>query len=590
MTQPKTTWDASSTTKILNEHHPLLSTFNTYCVGVVTGSIVAGDFVRLAVLRHLNDLVTGNERGLRFDQQRALRVIKYFRKVLTLTHGEGVQPFRLSPWEQFAVGNLYGWLGPDGFRRFRTAYIEIGKGNGKSPLAAGLMLYALDGDNETAAQIYCCATKKEQADQTIFKEAVQMVQNSPLLSRRFLLSRDTIAYPKTASFIRLISSDTQGIDGPRPHMYVADEVHEHPDADLIDKLAAGFKNRRQPLGIEITNSGDDRRTICYAHHDYSIKVLKSIFPDDAWFAFVCGLDPCAKCKAEGKEQPSDDCDKCDDYRDERTWPKANPNLGISITEKYLREQVKQAVGMPSKENIIRRLNFCQWVQGADRWMSIEKWDECGDDYTEEDLIGQECYGGLDLSKLIDLSAFLLYFPRVRRTLAYFWVPKLRIMERVKRDKVPYDKWVKQKFIKATEGDVIDYDVIRSDIQSLDRKFNIREVGFDPYNATQITTQLSMDGIEMIEFRQGMLSMSPASKEVEKQIIGKEIRHNRNPVLRWNISNVCMTHDAAENMRPDKETSTERIDGAVALIIAVGRALANGDTGGSIYETSGVLTF
>ena len=590
MTSPtKTIWTTSSATKILNESHPLLRKVNAYCLGVITGSIIAGEFVRLAVLRHLNDLATGNERGLRFDQKRALRVIKYFRKVLTLTHGEGVQAFELSQWEQFCVAVLYGWLGPDGFRRFRTAYIEIGKGNGKSPLAAGLGLYGLVGDDETAAEIYCCATKKEQAQKTIFSEAVLMVQNSRWLSQRLLLSRDTIAYPKTASFFRLISSDTQGIDGPRPHMYIADEVHEHPNAELIDKLSAGFKGRRQPLGLEITNSGDDKRTVCYAHHEYSLKVLKEITPDDAWFAFVCGLDPCAKCKAEGKEQPNDECDQCDDYRQPRVWAKANPNLGISITEKYLREQVKLAIGMPSKENIIRRLNFCQWTEGSERWLSIEKWDECGDDFTEDELRGQECYGGLDLSKLIDLSAFVLYFPIPLRVLAWFWVPKLRIMERAKKDRVPYDKWVKQRFIKATEGDVIDYDVIRADINALARKFNIREIGFDPYNATQITTQLRMDGLEMVQVTQGMLTLSPACKHLEKQIIGKEIRHNRNPVMRWCVSNVMMHYDAAENMKPDKERSTERIDGLSALVNAECRALANGDTGGSAYDTRGILT-
>jgi phage terminase large subunit-like protein len=487
------------------------------------------------------------------------------------------------------MAGLYGWMGPDGFRRFRTAYIEIGKGNGKSPLAASMGLYGIVGDKETAAEVYCCATKKDQAKQTLFREAELMVQNSPWLRERLQVNRDNIAHEKSGSFFRLISSETQGVDGPRPHMFIADEVHELPNATLIDKLRAGFKGRRQPLGVEITNSGDDKRSVCYAHHEYSGKVLRGVTPNDTWFAFVCGLDPCEKCKTEGKEQPSDDCDQCDDWKDESVWPKANPNLGISIPLKYLRELVAEALGMPSKENIVRRLNFCQWVEGADRWLSVDMWDACKEDYSDADLLHQLCYGGLDLSSTLDLTAFLLYFPNARRVLAWFWVPKENVKRRVKLDRVPYDIWIRKKFIKATPGNVIDYDFIREDIKKLGEKFQIKEIGFDPWNATQLGTQLTTEGFEMVSMPQKMSHLAAPTKELETMIVGKKIHHDGNPVLRWCMSNVAVASDASGNSRPDKENSSERIDGAVALVDAIGRAIVHGDTGDSVYETRGVFS-
>jgi phage terminase large subunit-like protein len=595
----KMTWTVSSAKTVLKTSHPKLREVNKYILGVLDGSEVSGYLVKLAVIRHLDDLATGHQRGLSFSQDAALRVIKLWPRIFNLTAGDGVIPFVLSPWEQFCMANLFGWMGADGFRRFRTAYIEIGKGNGKSPWAAAIALYGLVGDKETAAQIYCCATKKEQAKDTLFNEAVLMVQNSPWLRARLQVNRDNIAYLKTASFFRVISSDTKGVDGPRPHMVIVDEVHMQPNAILVDKLRAGFKNRRQPLIVEITNSGEDQTTVCFAHHEFSENVLKGITPNDTWFGFVCTLDPCDDCRDEGKSQPSSSCKKCDDWRDEKVWKKANPNLGISIQPKYLRELVAEAAGMPTKQNMVKRLNFCIWVQGSNRWMSTEKWDECQEHYDWEELKGKLCYGGLDMSNKIDLTAFLLHFPELGRVLSFFWVPQDNMAARKNNDRVPYDDWSEHAnvpqvpfmgpgWIKPTPGNGVSYAHVREDIKKLAELFNVEEIGYDEWNTEQLAQELQAEGLKMIVVPQKLAHMTSPMKELELLVHTKRLRHDGNPVLRWCMSNMVAFKDASGNIRPDKEKSKERIDGSVALITALNRTIVHFGSRGSAYEDHGVF--
>jgi phage terminase large subunit-like protein len=559
-----------------------------YARKVVAGKILAGRLVRLACERHLRDLQHGELRGLHFDVEEAQAAIDFF-GLLTLPETEG-EPFDLEPFQQFIVGSLFGWMGPDGYRRFRIAYVEIGKGNGKSPLAGGIGLRGLVADEERGAQVYSAATTRDQA-KIVFSDAEQMAQGSPALARRLVFTVNNIAHPESNSFFRPVSSEARGLDGKRVHIALIDELHEHPSALVVDKMRAGTKGRRQALIFEITNSGYDRNSVCYQHHDYSVKVLEGVLENDAWFAYVCQLDPCEACRNEGKTQPSDDCGECDDWRDEATWEKANPCLDVSVTRKYLREQVTEAEGMPGKENIVRRLNFCQWTEQAQRWLSMELWDANGS--TPRRLNGRRCWAGMDLASSDDIAAFVMVFPGFEGEEEYFdllckfWIPQDNIQKRVRKDRVPYDVWVRQGLITATEGDVIDYDTIRADINGLSELYQIEEIAFDRWGALDITAKLTQDGFTVVPHGQGFGSMAAPTKEFGTAVKRRRLRHGGNPVLRWMASNTAVETNAAGDQKPSKERSTEKIDGIPAAIMGLGRAVIAPKKKKSVYATRGL---
>jgi len=530
-----------------------------YAHDVASGRIVAGPLVRLACKRHLDDL---KRRDIAFDRTLASRAIGYFRDVLRLNGGEFEgKPFVLGLWQAFIVGSLFGWLGPDGARRFRVAYVEIGKGNGKSPLAAGIGHYMLASDGEARAEVYAAATKKDQA-MILFRDAVSMVDQSPILSERLKKSGSfpnvwNLADLKTGSFFRPIASD-EAQSGPRPHCGLIDELHEHKSSNVVDMMRAGTKGRKQALIFEITNSGWDRHSVCRQHHEYSEKVLEGVLQDDSWFAYVAGLDA------------------GDEWTDEKVWPKANPNLGVSVTHKYLREQVREAVGMPGKQNVVRRLNFCEWTEQNERWLDMAIWDRGSESFDVAALRGRVCYGGLDLAKVNDLSALALVFPPVApgerwKALMRFWVPQDDILVRAKRDRVPYDVWVREGLITATEGNATDFGFIKAAIIEACGRFDLRELAYDRMFAGEIIQDLMAEGVTVVPFGQGFLSMASPTAHLERMLLAGELQHGGNAVLRWNASNVTVQTDAAGNIKPDKERSTERIDGVVALIMAIGRA-------------------
>jgi phage terminase large subunit-like protein len=541
-----------------------------YAFDVRDGRIIASRMIKLAAERHIRDLAEGPKRGLRWDWAAAADIIEFFAKMLRLAEGEFAgRPFILEPWQQFIVGSLFGWKGADGYRRFRTAYCEIGKGNGKSPIAAGIGVYGLVADREAGSEVYSAATTRDQA-KICWSDARRMIATSPRLRERIVETVNNLAYGQ--SFFRPVSADASTLDGYRPHVVIVDEVHEHPSAAVIDKLRAGFKGRRQPLLIEITNSGFDKHSICWQHHEYSAKVLEGTINNDNWFAFVCGLD-------EG-----------DDWRDEAVWPKANPNLGVSVTLKYLREQTAEAVEMPAKQSIVRRLNFCQWTEGATRAIDVDQWNLGGPppgtrpeilkaeiDKVAEELRGRECRGGLDLARVGDLSAFILVFPpkdddEPWRALCRFWVPEDDILIRSRRDRVPYDVWRDQGFLTATEGNVTDFKFIEAEIIKLAGQYDIREIAFDRTFAGEIVQNLMAEGLNMVEIGQGFLSMAAPTGEVLRLVKAGQLWHGGHPILRWNASNLSVKQDPAGNLKPDKERSSEKIDGIVALCNALGVAM------------------
>ena len=519
---------------------------------------------------------------MRWDSAAAQRAIDFFPDLLVLAEGEFAgYPFNLELWQQFIVGSIFGWKGADGFRRFRNSYVEIGKGNGKSPMAGGIGLYMMVADGEPGAQCFAAAVTRDQAN-ILFQDAVKMVQASPELRSRIQQSGSrpvfNLAYLPTGSFFRPISSEGRGLEGKRVHFAAIDEIHEHRTPVVVDKMDEGTKGRRQAHIFEITNSGYDRNSVCWVHHEYSRQVLEGVIPaekSDTWFAYVCGLD--AK----------------DDWRDDKVWIKANPNLGVSVHSRYLREMVDKAAGMPTKESTTKRLNFCIWTQQANPWMPIEVWDACEGAQAKNDqqrialyqalresLRGQVCYGGLDLALTRDLSCFVLLFPPAGErkhwaVLAWFWCAEDDIQQRSHRDLVPYDVWARQGFITATPGNVTDHDFIETEIKQLRSQYKIIEAGFDRALAAQLVTHLTAEGLTMVEIAQGPFTMNAPIHTIEKLLLGKQLVHGGHPVMRWCCSNAVLRQDSNGNVKFDKQRATGRIDGMTALATAGVRAFVAG---------------
>lgn len=562
-----------------------------YARRVVDGEIVAGPLVRAACKRHLDDLANGGARGLVWKVDQANRAIGFFADVLKLNGGEfeGL-PFVLSDWQAFIVGSLFGWYGSDGYRRFRVAYIETAKGNGKSPLVAGIGHYMLTADGEPRAEIYAAATKKDQA-MILFRDAVAMVDQSPHLSRLLVKSGGSacwnLAYLKNGSFFKAIGSDQDSQSGPRPHCALIDELHEHKSSIMVDMMRAGTKGRRQALIVEITNSGVDRTSVCYQHHEYSEQVVTGAIEDDSWFAYVCGLD-----------------DGDDPLNDESCWIKANPNLGVSIHEKYIREQVREAKGMPAKESIVRRLNFCQWVDAADPWIESHLWFACEDEDVkpETDWAGRECVGGLDLSGTRDLTALALAFRRDDGgvdVLVEFWTPEETLHERTRTDRVPYDAWVREGHVTATPGRSVDYAFVAQRIAELQSLYGLTRIAFDPYRIKYLERELDQAGVEveLLPHGQGFYRSQqsnlwmPRSIEVTEKLIGEgKLTVAFNPCLRWNVASAVMESDAKNNRSFTKRKAKGRIDGAVAMAMAVGLIMDEPEPEPSVYESRGVEFF
>ena len=507
---------------------------HAYALSVVKKEIIAGPDIRNACKRHLDDLLNADERGFYFDENAANRVFRFFETVLKLNGGEFEnQPFKLLDWQCFILGNLFGWLRTNNDkRRFKKAYVETGKGSGKSPLSAGIL----------------------------FRDAVKMVQQSPSLSSKIHLSGKNPVWNMSfnGGFFKPISSEG-GQSGPRPHIALIDELHEHKSSDLIEMMIAGTKGREQPLIFMITNSGHDRSSV---YHEHCKKIAAQVVNDDTFFTYICSLD------------------KGDDpFKDESCWQKANPSLGHTIKYDYLKEQVDSARGMPSKESIVRRLNFCQWVDAIDPWITSDVFEKVWDDFDYDELKGLECYGGLDLSGTKDLTALALYFPEIQKVIIEYWTPGDTIQERGRRDHVPYDAWVKQGFMHAPSGQSVDYRDIAIRLTELQQLFNINSIAFDPYRISHLKPCLDEFGvdIELISHGQGYgksqngLWMPHSIDLIEKEILDQTITFQKNPATRWCVSGAVIEADRQDNRIFNKNKATHRIDGIVAAAMARGCA-------------------
>ncbi|OQA07615.1 MAG: Phage Terminase [Firmicutes bacterium ADurb.Bin373] len=498
-----------------------------------------------------------------------------------LSHTKGTwagKPFELIDWQEQIIRDLFGILKPDGYRQFNTAYVEIPKKMGKSELAAAIALLLTCGDNEERAEVYGCAADRQQAS-IVFEVAADMVRMCPALNRRvkLLASTKRLIYLPTNSFYQVLSAEAYSKHGFNIHGVVFDELHTQPNRKLFDVMTKGSGDARmQPLYFLITTAGDNVNSICYEVHQKAKDLLSGRKHDGTFYPVIFGA-------AEE-----------DDWTDPKVWKKVNPSLGITVGIDKVKAACKSAKENPAEENSFRQLRLNQWVKQAVRWMPMEKWDKCAFQVDVEKLKGQICYGGLDLSSTTDITAFVLIFPPVDEEdkyhiLPFFWIPEENLDLRVRRDHVNYDLWKKQGFLKTTEGNVVHYGFIESFIEELGTQYNIREIAFDRWGAVQITQNLEGLGYTVVPFGQGFKDMSPPTKELMKLTLEEKIAHGGQPVLRWMMDNIFIRTDPAGNIKPDKEKSTERIDGAVATIMALDRTLRNqGALRGSVYDERGIL--
>jgi phage terminase large subunit-like protein len=572
-----------------------------YARDVVSGKIVAGPFVRGACQRHLNDLDHAGERGFYYDQAEAQNAIDFFEEVLCLAGGdfEG-KPFILLSWQCFIVGSIFGWKRySDDKRRFRLVYVETGKGSGKSPICAGVGIKGLVADKEARAEIYAAATDKDQAA-VLFRDAIAFYDQSPELQIRLSTSGGSgkewmLSHLDSNSFFRIVSSENNK-SGFRPHMALLDEIHEHKDGTVIKMLRAGFKFRSQPLQFMITNSGHDNTTVCWEYHESGRKVACEFEENDEFFAYICSLD---------------DADLIDEkyLEDETCWIKANPSIDAGLPGyPYIRGMVKEARGIPSNMSTVKRLNFCIWTESENPWLDKETWMSCKDeDFDMELLKGRRAWGGLDLSRVNDLTSWSLIFePSIAdtywRLLTFFWVPGVGITKKAEQDKVPYDVWRDRGFIFAPPVKTVKKSYVARFMKETQEIYNIQGTAYDRAMINDFVQAAQDEGVTLVEgkwikeskrwdfgnqegirimpFGQEARSMHPAIEKFEGMLKNGELRHIWNPALNWCIAN-AVVKEIDHYRRISKTTSTGRVDGAITAVMACGVAAVQ--QVGSVYD-------
>lgn len=577
---------------------PAAERSHAYVRDVLDGKIVVNRYVRLACERHVHDMATAAERGMRFNTEAASDTIDFFEELLRLEDGtdDGV-PFLLTGWQTFVVASVEGWevLDEDGtwVRRFRNAYVETGKGSGKTPLAAGLGLRGLTRKGVAAPEIYSAASTRDQS-KILWTDADRMVTRSPALLEHVAQAAFALTAPARKGTFQYVSREAGTLHGHRVYEGLIDEEHAHDDDSVISAIRAGTKGQRNALIFRITNSGFDRQSICWADHEYSVRILEGELIDDAWFAFVCGLDMCDEHRPMGR--PEDDCQNgCDDWRDEAVWPKANPSIGQTITMRYLREQVTEAIGKPAAASTVKRLNFCIWTEGSGKWLDAGRFAQLGplDPMGPEPLdAGRSAWAGLDLASRGDLNALTYLSPRrdcadhgdrCYDLRAEFWLPEDNMAERVKRDHVPYDVWAADGWIELTAGNVADHRAIRRRLGELRTEVAIRAIGHDTWNAHQLVSDLVEDSFDMVPVPQTIGALNEPAKRLADDIAAGLVHHDGNPVLRWMVGNVTAKEDAYGSIRPDRAHSTEKIDGVSAWCDALFVLMANAGDDSSVYD-------
>jgi phage terminase large subunit-like protein len=516
-----------------------------------------------------------------YDARRADFAVNFI-SMLKHTTGEWYgKPFRLIPWQETIIRDIFGIVDKDGYRQFRTAYVEIGKKNGKSELAAAVALYLLFADGEAGAEVYSCAADINQAS-IVFNTAKSMVEQCGDLDNlaKLVPSTKRIYFPHTNSVYRVLSSETKSKQGFNVSGLIFDELFAQQTRALFDTMTKYTGDaRRQPLYFLITTAGRDKTSICYEQHQKALDIATGRKIDPTFYPAVFGIQ-------DG-----------DDWEDEAVWRRVNPSIDVTIPYETVKSAYEQAKQNPAEESHFRQFRLNEWCNADVRWMPMDKWDACGEDFDESEFEGRDCYAGLDLSSTGDLTSLVLVFPPADgdtkyTILPYFWLPEEVIDLRTRRDHVPYETWMRQGVFYTTAGNVVDYDWIVAFIGKLTDRFRIREIAYDRYGAEKIRRDLEELGAEhgfvVFPFGQGYLSMSPPSKDLFQYVMEHKIRHGRHPVLDWNMGNVIVDQDAAGNIKPNKQKSTEKIDGAVAMIMGFARATIGGGIPDSVYNHRGIL--
>jgi phage terminase large subunit-like protein len=532
--------------------------------------VPAGTLHRLACERHLADLAA---KRFRFDTKAADKAIAFFPKVLRHYQGEwSGQPLTLESWQAFIVGSLWGWQRDDGFRRFNTVFVECPRGQGKSTLAAGVALLGTFFDGEGGSHGYTVATKKEQA-RIVFETARMMVLASPGLRKHITAQRHALVQESTASKFVPLGADADTLDGLRPQVTIADEVHAHKSASVIDVMQTGMQTRRQPILFEITTAGLDRESIWWRHREYTRQIVENRVDDHSWFGMVVGAND------------------ADDWNDPATWRKANPNFGVSIIPDRFEARYRQAVHIPTEENEFRRLYLGQCVEQETRVIRRTQWDACQQVYGWESFVGRAVYAGLDLSSTTDLTActWLTIDPDGKlRVWPQVWIPESKLASHT--DRVPYRTWASQGWVTVTPGNVVDYQRVRADIIAKAKTVRLQQLGFDPWNATESAIQLAgeLGSERVVEVRQGYASMSEPLKRILALLASGQFVHPGSPVLTWTADNLAVSMDPAGNIKPDKEKSRQRIDPMAALCNAMHLWLRQPVQTGHAYDKREVL--
>lgn len=525
------------------------------------------------------------QHGCWFDAQAAGRVVTFFERFLRHSKGEWAgQPFTLLKWQRDEVIKpLFGWMRADGSRRYRMGYIEIPKKNGKSTLCAGLALYGLTADNEPGAEVYSAASSREQAS-IVFREADTMQRNSHDLARHITSTPSTrhMAFTQANSFYKALAAEAGPVEGLNTSHLFMDEMHVQRDDRLWHALMYGGAARRQPLKVIITTAGVDQESLCYEYHTRAMAILRGTEFDDAFFAYVKSAEWAME--RVGKELAEAV------WHDEAVWREANPSLGHTIGLESFREDYQAAVQSPRLENAFKRYRLNIWTQQDERWLPMDHWGACGTALDLDALQGQRCWAGLDLASTSDLCALVLWFPDAgNAALPFFWVPQDTVDQLELKGDPRYAQWVREGHLFTTPGNVTDYEFIREHIQWLGEQYRIEELAYDRWNASQLVTQIQGDGLSVVGFGQGYASMSAPAKELEKLILGHQMQHGQQPVLTWNVSNAAVEGDAAGNIKPSKKVSKHKIDGVVAMVMALGVAMARDPEAVSVYETRGILS-
>lgn len=528
-----------------------------YAQRVIAGEIVACKLTRLACERFINDLAREDWQW-RFDPEQAARACIFIEHLPHIKGQWARQRLKitLGDWQVFVVCNLFGWVDKEtGRRRFLTCYLEVARKNAKSTLAAGIALYMLAADGEPGAEVYSAATTGDQA-RIVFDVARQMVLREPALVRGGIdPQRHGLYMPSDARKFEPLNAEGSTLDGLNPHCTIIDELHAHKRRDVYDVLDTARGARDQSLLASITTAGSDRAGICYEQRTYVVKVLQGVFEDERYFGVIYTLD--------------DD----DDWTDPAVWPKSNPNYGVSVLEEDFERSAREAMNKPSAQNnfLTKRLNV--WVNADSAWMDMRAWDKCGNpELRIEDFEGEECIAAFDLASKVDIAAKIRLFRREKK---YFVFGSYYLPEHAVDDgrNSQYTGWARMGKLIVTDGNVVDYDRIETDLQDDVGRFQVREAAYDPFQAMQFSQRMQTEGVLMVEMRPTVLNFSEPMKELEKLVLEGNLEHDGDPVLAWMVSNVVCHRDQKDNIYPRKEREENKIDGVVALIMALGRAMA-----------------